>query len=153
MLMVLTLLACPLVCKQGLCGAYCAVGGAHCAIGGAHRAVAVGDDVMAKPSCCHECSSLRGSETAPVQSPPARLPCDHCQGICGGAIAVDSVELEGALRITAAGINSAVDALLAPSCLCAATSLHAGRPDRDEPNELHQLSGRALRCLYGSLLL
>lgn len=135
-LMVATLLACPLLCQQGLCYSHCpavAATGAACT-----------------PSCCKKCDLLGSDESSPAQMPvaPAHAPCDDCRGICGGAIPVDSVAVAGALQLT-----PAFDALLAPRGIEAAIASHRTLPAPDEPDGLHQASGRVICCLHSSYLL
>jgi hypothetical protein len=123
-------LACPFFCTGYVNGA-----------GGEARATA-------EQSCCCKC---RGPQL-PAEQPSSSCPDDEpgkssCQCICGGAV----VENQRSV-----GNHDQLDqsvAMPAPSMSAAGNSAQGGPPIGALPQEQRATPGRAIRCLYMSLLL
>ena len=121
-------LACP----------FCCVGNWNGAAGQSRAAV--------MQSCCCLCSEQHSEQPSPScpEDDPGK---SVCQGICGGAVienqrsAVDPTQLDRSV------------AVLAPSMFSAGVSAQGGSPTDTLPQERRATTGRAIRCLYMSLLL
>lgn len=134
-LLMATILACPLVCGQGACPCV------------EHA------DQTESPACCEKCDGSCTADESQAEEqnehpqPPCDGPCDDCQCICGGAIFKDSSHFALLLQFAAE-----IDAF---SCETLPAGLNAvdGRSPADPfPDDRRVSSGRVVCSLHMSFL-
>lgn len=130
-LLIASLLGCPLWCQQGVyaCDG-CAAVAADCCDSTKSCELEAG---------CHDPAADRGDAEAPGHS--SNDPCDNCQCICGGAILAN------------ADLDLAANVAPAWEFVIQTVGIHVSRPQCDEPDRCLVVSGQFIRCLHSSYLL
>lgn len=131
LLLVASIVACPLGCYAGAC----------CA-----QDRGAGDKFGASQSCCERCRHEETPSHSPEHPSAPAEPCsEKCQGICGGAVVEKHVELDLApLR--------SIDALCMDNAAQVDAIGIAYSPANSPPYGGDVLSGRNVRVLHKSLL-